>query len=209
MKKRMYLQIFEDGAGAGSAGEQGGSTGAGNGSQGGNAGSATGTHGAGTYTYEQAEEIASARADKAERAALANYFRSQGMTEEEVTQAIRDFKEQRARRQPNTEQIQHDLDEALKENARMKNEKILAEKGVKSEDLDYVMFKVEKMVDDKTDFKKAAEKYLKENPRFAGGGRGTGTYRVSTGSQSSGNGGEGNPNDSINAAIRRAAGKQV
>ena len=91
----------------------------------------------------------------------------------------------------------------------MKNEKILAEKGVKSEDLDYVMFKVEKMVDDKTDFKKAAEKYLKENPRFAGSGRGTGTYRVSTGSQSSGNGGEGNPNDSINAAIRRAAGRQV
>lgn len=210
MRKRIFLQLFEDGgAGSGSAGGQGGSTGAGNGSQNGNAGSASGAHGTGTYTYEQAEEIASARANKAERAALVNYFRSQGMTEDEVTQAIRDFKEQKAKRQPNTEQIQHDLDEALKENARMKNEKILAEKGVKSEDLDYVMFKVEKMVDDKTDFKKAAEKYLKENPRFAAGGRGTGTYRVSTGSQSSGNGGEGNPNDSINAAIRRAAGRQV
>lgn len=210
MRKRIFLQLFEDGgAGSGSAGGQGGSTGAGNGSQNENAGSATGAHGAGTYTYEQAEEIASARANKAERAALVNYFRSQGMTEDEVTQAIRDFKEQKAKRQPNTEQIQHDLDEALKENARMKNEKILSEKGVKSEDLDYVMFKVEKMVDDKTDFKKAAEKYLKENPRFAVGGRGTGTYRVSTGSQSGGNGGEGNPNDSINAAIRRAAGRQV
>lgn len=210
MRKRIFLQLFEDGgAGSGSAGGQGGSTGAGNGSQNGNAGSASGAHGTGTYTYEQAEEIASARANKAERAALVNYFRSQGMTEDEVTQAIRDFKEQKAKRQPNTEQIQHDLDEALKENVRMKNEKILAEKGVKSEDLDYVMFKVEKMVDDKTDFKKAAEKYLKENPRFAAGGRGTGTYRVSTGSQSSGNGGEGNPNDSINAAIRRAAGRQV
>lgn len=210
MRKRIFLQLFEDGgAGSGSAGGQGGSTGAGNGSQNGNAGSASGAHGTGTYTYEQAEEIASARANKAERAALVNYFRSQGMTEDEVTQAIRDFKEQKAKRQPNTEQIQHDLDEALKENARMKNEKILAEKGVKSEDLDYVMFKVEKMVDDKTDFKKAAEKYLKENPRFAAGGRGTGTYRVSTGSQSSGNGGEGNSNDSINAAIRRAAGRQV
>lgn len=210
MRKRIFLQLFEDGgAGSGSAGGQGGSTGAGNGSQNGNVGSASGAHGTGTYTYEQAEEIASARANKAERAALVNYFRSQGMTEDEVTQAIRDFKEQKAKRQPNAEQIQHDLDEALKENARMKNEKILAEKGVKSEDLDYVMFKVEKMVDDKTDFKKAAEKYLKENPRFAAGGRGTGTYRVSTGSQSSGNGGEGNPNDSINAAIRRAAGRQV
>ena len=209
MRKRMFLQLFEDGAGAGSAGGQGGSAGSGNGGQGGSAGSAAGAHGSGTYTYEQAEEIASARADKAERAALANYFRSQGMTEDEVTQAIRDFKEQKARRQPNTDQLQHDLDEARKENARMKNENILREKGVRSEDLDYVMFKVEKMVDEKTDFKKATEKYLKENPRFIGSGRGMGTYRVSTGSQSSGNGGEGNPNDSINAAIRRAAGRQV
>ena len=131
------------------------------------------------------------------------------MSEAEVTQAIHDFKEQKAKRQPNTEQLQHDLDEARKENARMKNENILREKGVRSDDLDYVMFKVEKMVDDKTDFKKAAEKYLKENPRFIGAGRGAGTYRVSTGSQSSGNGGEGNPNDSINAAIRRAAGRRV
>lgn len=209
MKKRMFLQLFEDGAGAGSAGGQGGNAGTGNGGQNGNAGSAAGAHGSGTYTYEQAEEIASARASKAERTALANYFRSQGMSEAEVTQAIHDFKEQRAKRQPDTEQLQHDLDEARKENARMKNENILREKGVRSDDLDYVMFKVQKMVDDKTDFKKAAEKYLKENPRFIGAGRGTGTYRVSTGSQSSGNGGEGNPNDSINAAIRRAAGRQV
>ena len=210
MKKRMNLQIFEDGgAGSGSAGGQGGSAGAGNGSQNGNAGGASGPHGTGTYTYEQAEEIANARANKAERTALADFFRKQGMTEEEVTQAIHDFREQKAKRQPNTEQMQHDLDEALKENARMKNEKILTEKGVRSEDLDYVMFKVEKMVDDKTDFKKATEKYLKENPRFAGSGRGAGTYRVSTGSQSSGTGGEGSSNDSINAAIRRAAGRQV
>lgn len=209
MQKRMNLQIFEDGAGTAAATGQGGSAGAGNGSQNGNAGGASGAHMTGTYTYEQAEEIANARANKAERTALADFFRKQGMTEEEVTQAIQDFREQKAKRKPNTEQMQHDLDEALKENARMKNEKILAEKGVRSEDLDYVMFKVEKMVDDKTDFKKAAEKYLKENPRFVGSGRGAGIYRVSTGSQSGGTGGNGSSNDSINAAIRRAAGRQV
>ena len=39
MKNKMYLQLFEDGAEAGS-GAQGGSTGTGNGSQGGNAGGA-------------------------------------------------------------------------------------------------------------------------------------------------------------------------
>ena len=45
----------------------------------------------------------------------------------------------------------------------MKNEKVLTSKGVKADDLDYVMFKVSKLVDDKTDFEKAADKFLKEN----------------------------------------------
>lgn len=93
-KKRMMLQLFEDGAGAGSGG-QGGNAGTGNGSQG-SAGNASGAHGTGTYTYEQLEEIASSRAKKSERVALANFFRGQGMTEEEVTQAITKFKIDRA-----------------------------------------------------------------------------------------------------------------
>ena len=53
-----------------------------------------------TYSYEQAEEIANARAGKAERAALANYFRRQGMTEEEITTAISDFKAKRQASKP-------------------------------------------------------------------------------------------------------------
>lgn len=199
MRKRMYLQLFEDGAGAGSGG-QGGNAGTGNGGQG-SAGSSSGAHGNGAYTYEQLEEIASARAEKSERAALANFFRSQGMTEAEVTQAITEFKTQRAANQPNVEQIQHDLDEARRENAQMKNEKFLSSKGVKAEDLDYVAFKVSKMVDDKTTFEKAAEKYLKENPRYVGGG----TYRVSTSTGSDSNGSGGNMNASINDRIRAAA----
>lgn len=199
MRKRMYLQLFEDGAGAGSGG-QGGNAGTGNGGQG-SAGSSSGAHGNGAYTYEQLEEIASARAEKSERAALANFFRSQGMTEAEVTQAITEFKTQRAANQPNVEQIQHDLDEARRENAQMKNEKFLSSKGVKAEDLDYVAFKVSKMVDDKTTFEKAAEKYLKENPRYVGGV----TYRVSTSTGSDSNGSGGNMNASINDRIRAAA----
>ena len=199
MRKRMYLQLFDDGAGAGSGG-QGGNAGTGNGGQG-PAGSSSGAHGNGAYTYEQLEEIASARAEKSERAALANFFRSQGMTEAEVTQAITEFKTQRAANQPNVEQIQHDLDEARRENAQMKNEKFLSGKGVKAEDLDYVAFKVSKMVDDTTTFEKAAEKYLKENPRYVGGG----TYRVSTSTGSDSNGSGGNMNASINDRIRAAA----
>lgn len=75
MKNKMYLQLFEDGAEAGS-GAQGGSTGTGNGSQGGNAGGASGAHGTGTYTYEQLEEIANARVERSERTVLANFFRN-------------------------------------------------------------------------------------------------------------------------------------
>ena len=199
MKRKMYLQLFEDGAGAGSGG-QGGNAGTGDGGQG-STGGASGAH-TGTYTYEQLEEIASARVDKSERAALANFFRSQGMSEQEVTQAIIDFKAQRAANQPNTSKLQQDLDDARKEVQQMKNEKYLSGKGVRSEDLDYVLFKVSKLVDDKTTFEKAADKFLKENPRYTGS-----TYRVSTGTQSRGNDDGGNGNDFINAAIRRAAGR--
>ncbi|MEJ8735100.1 hypothetical protein [Mediterraneibacter sp. ICN-202921] len=208
MRNRMYLQLFEDGAGAGSAGGQGNNAGGGNGGQNGNAGSASGAQGSGTYTYEQAEEIASARASKAERTALADFFRKQGMTEDEVTQAIHDFKTQKAARQPNIDDLQRELAEEKAKNSQYENEKILSKKGVRSEDLDYVIFKAAQMVDDKIDFAKAADKFLKENPRFIGGTGGIGgTYRVSTGAQSSGASGTDNPNDSINAAIRRAAGR--
>ena len=167
MKCRMNLQLFEDGAGAGSVDTQSGNTGTGNGGQN-TAGSAAGAHGTGTYTYEQLEEIANTRAERSERTALANFFRSQGMTEAEVTQAISDFKTQRAANQPNTEQLQQERDNALKKVEQMEQEKVLTSKGVKTEDLDYVMFKISKMVDEKTDFKKAAEKFLKENSRFTG-----------------------------------------
>ena len=65
------------------------------------------------------------------------------------------------------------------------------------------MFKVNKLVDDKTDFAKAADKFLKENPRDTG----KGTYRVSSstssGDQNTGNGTNASINDAIRAAMRR------
>lgn len=193
MKKRMYLQLFDNGAGAGSGG-QGGDAGDGSGGQNGNTGN-------GMYTYEQLEEIASARAQRSERAALASFFRSQGMTEEEVTQAINTFKTQRAANQPNAAKLQQDLESANQKIQQMENEKVLSAKGVKAEDADYVMFKVLKLVDDKTTFDKAADRFLKENPRFVGGG----TYRVSTSSGNTSEGAAGGMNASINDRIRSAA----
>ena len=200
MRYRMNLQLFEDGDGAGS-GNQGGNAGTGNGGQG-SAGVTSGAHGTGTYTYEQLEEIANARVERSERTALANFFRNQGMTETEVTQAINKFKADRAANQPNATRLQQERDDALNEVQQMKNEKFLSNKGVKSDDLDYIMFKVSKLVDDKTTFEKAAEKFLKENPRFTGSAN---SYRISTSSGNSSEGSGGNMNASINDRIRAAA----
>ena len=191
MKYRMNLQLFETGEGA-DPGQQGGR----------NAGSASGAHNTGTYTYEQLEEIANARVERSERTALANFFRNQGMTETEVTQAINIFKAERAANQPDATKLQQERDDALNEVKQMKNEKFLSSKGVKPDDLDYIMFKVSKLVDDKTTFEKAAEKFLKENPRFVGGN----SYRIADSSVgNSSNGSGGNMNMSINDKIRAAA----
>ena len=175
----------------------------------GGAGGAVGSEGAGGnggqtkagYTFEQAEEIANNRAEKASRAALADFYRKQGLSEEEITTAIADFKAKQAANKPNVSAIEKERDDALKELEQMKNTNLLKEKGVRSEDMDYVMFKIGKMVDDKTDFKKAAEKFLKENPRYAG----SSNYRVSTSTQH-GTKGEGTGvNGTINDAIRNRA----
>ena len=183
--KKMNLHIFDGEGGTG------GNGGAGDGGQGGSTG----------YTFEQAEEIANNRAEKASRAALADFYRKQGLSEEEITTAIKEFKTRQAANKPDIDKIQKERDDALKENAEMKNEKVLRAKGVKDDDLDYVMFKVSKLVDDKTDFSKAAEKFLKENPRYTGAGG----YRISGSSSTESNSSGGNMNTSINDAIRRAA----
>nr|WP_325235485.1 hypothetical protein [uncultured Oscillibacter sp.] len=79
MKKRFNLQLFDDGGQSGAGGSQGGAAGTGDGGQ---AASAGNNGGGGSYSFQQAEEIANARAQRAEKAALASYFKQQGMSEE-------------------------------------------------------------------------------------------------------------------------------
>ena len=194
MRRKRNLQLFEDGGESGSGAAQGGQAGSGDGGQG-NAG------GKGTYSFEQAEEIANARAQRAEQAALKSYFQQQGMTEDEVRAALAEYKTNKEKQKPNVSVIEQERDTYKKELEQMKNTNLLRDKGVKADDLDYVLFKVGKLVDDKTDFAKAAEKLLKENPRYSG----QGTYRVTTSTQAGGPSSAANENDSINARIRAAA----
>ena len=200
MKKKLLFdsQLFTDG-GDGGTGTGAGTAGDGDGGQKGNAGG-TGTGG---YSFEQAEEIADARAERASKAALASYFKQQGMSEEEITAAINDYKQKKAKNQPDVSEITQQRDDALKKVAEMENMDYLRSKGVKQEDLDYVLFKASKNVDDKTDFKKAADAFLKENPRYTG----RGYTVVSTGTPDGGSGAGQNANDVINSSIRAAFGR--
>jgi len=130
--EKINLQLFEDGGGAGSGG-QGGNAGNGNGGQG-NAGA--------TYSFEQAEEIANARAQRAEQAALRSYFQQQGMTQEEATQALAQFRQQREANKPNISAIEKERDEARKELEAYRQKDILKESGVEARYEDYVLFEI-------------------------------------------------------------------
>ena len=149
--RRYYfdLQIFADGGGDGAGSGGTGAGTAGNGTGNGSQGNAGGAPGRATYSYEQAEQIAEARADRATKAALADYFKRQGMSEEEVTAAIADYRTKKAASQPNVSAVEKERDDALAQVEEMKNTNYLRDKGVKSDDLDYVLFKVGKQVDDK------------------------------------------------------------
>ncbi|MEG2871766.1 MAG: hypothetical protein RR875_09465 [Clostridium sp.] len=191
-RKFMNLQLFADG-GEGGSGTQGGNAGTGNGGQ---------TSAGASFSFEQAEEIANARAQRAETSALKSFFQQQGMSEDEVKQALADHKANKEKQKPNVSAIEQERDNALKELETVKNSNTLRDKGIKPEDLDYVLFKVTQKVTDKIDFKKATEDFLKENPRFT-----CQSYRVTTSTQSGGSGGTENTNDFINNAIRMAARK--
>lgn len=190
MLKRINLQRFGD-----EGGNQNQNAGTGEGNQ---------TANAGNYTYEQLDEIANSRAEKASRAALADFFRKQGMTEDEVTSAISDFKTKKADSQPNVAAIEGERDSYKKKVEDYENKEKLQKLNVSAEFMDFVLFKINGMVTDKLPFDKAAEKFLKENPKYT---ETTSTYRVSTGvSGGSGTGTE-SKNESINKSIRAAFGR--
>ena len=207
MKKHFNIQLLDDGGqgGAGANGGQGGNAGNGNGSQG-SAGNNNGNGGA-TFSFQQAEEIANARATRAERAALASYFQQQGLSEDQINQAIADYKAQQAARQPNVDAITKERDDARAELAALKNGQKLTQLGVRPEFSRFVLSEIDALMkeDSKLDFDKAAAKFLKDNPQYK---TGNGSYRVKTGTDGSGAGSSdanGNGNASINDAIRRAA----
>ena len=187
-KYLMNLHIFDD--------PEGNQTGNATGQNGGSNGSS-----GATFTFDQLNEIAASRAERAERSALTNFFQQQGLTEAEAKQAFEKFKADKAAAAPDVSAIEKERDGYKAQIEQMQNNQYLMSKGVKQEDMDYVAFKVNAGVKDGVDFKKSADKFLKDNPRFTGQ-----TYRMS-GSSGANSSGAVPASTSINDAIRRAAGR--
>lgn len=192
----MNIQFFADGGDGGEGG---------NGGQEGNqnAGGGTGAQTTGaSYTQDQLDAIVEARETRATNSALRSFFQQQGMSSEEITQAIADYKTARAASQPDPKKLQTQLDEANKKIEQSNREKIATQKGINADDLDYVLFKAGKLVDEKTDFSKALDLFLKENPKYVG--QSGGHMRVSFGSQNGGKEGQPSINEQINDIIRNS-----
>lgn len=152
--------------------------------------------GTGAYSFAQAEEIANARAERATKSALSSYFKQQGMTEDEVSKALDDYKARKAAQAPDVSKISEENESLKQQLADVKNRATLTTKNVKAEYIDFVNYEVGKKVTDKVSFEKAAEEFLKEHPVYTGQ-----TVTVSTGAQG-GSGSSTSVRDSINAAIR-------
>lgn len=175
------------------------------GNNGGNNGSNSGNNGGGvTYSFEQAEQIAQDRADRASKSALASYFQQQGMTAEQAAEAIKDFKAKQEAQKPNVSAIEQQRDAALAELASIKNKAVLSGLGVQPEFEEFLVHEISKSVTDKKDFEACAKEYLKDKPQYTR----QNTVRMSSGSVGgNGSGASGDVSQNINAALRKAFGR--
>lgn len=213
MKARLYsLSIFDEGAAQGAASASTGAEGAAQGTApAASQTSAQTVQPSGGYSYAQAEEIATARAQKAEKAALASYFRQQGMSEDEVTKAITAYKAAQKAKEPDINAITRERDEAQAKLATYERKETLMKKGVKSEFAEFVAFQAGALMksDSNLDtFEKAADKFLKDNPQYAGSVKPT--YRAARPAQGAGSSGGAEKSKeearaALNAAIKQAA----
>ena len=191
-ERRMMLQLFADDEGSdGNSGANGGLSGA---------NSPTGGQGAG-FDYEKLAQIIAGKQTATEDSVIRGYFKQQGLSKEEMDSAIKAFKAEKAKNDPEKKlaELQAKLDQHDRE-------KVLAKQNVRSEDYDYVMFKASQNVNDSTTFEKAVEAFLKDNPRFKNSG-GAGGYRVDLGGGNTGKGKAENTNSTINDIIRKGFGR--
>lgn len=93
-----------------------------------------------------------------------------GMPSEDELSAYRAWKESQQTEKDRMDTLSRERDEAKTaltsaqaELEQLKREKLLLNKGVPTEDVDYYAFKIGKLVTDSKDFEKAVEEYFKDN----------------------------------------------
>lgn len=154
--------------------------------------------------YDKVASILEGKQKITEDAVLRGYLKQQGLSKDDADKAIADFKEKQKANDPNNR-----VKELERELNQYRQNELLAKKQVNAGDYDYVAFKAEKLVREKNlTFEKAVDAFLKENPHFLSGQK-PGYRIVDTGTPAGGAGTARDSNDAINAAIRRAAGKEA
>lgn len=182
MKYRKFLRVFyaaNDGAGAGgNSGASGGEGGAG-----GN-GSGTGGNGAGgqqnqtpEFDYEKLASLVAGKQSVTEESVLKGYFKQQGLTKEQMEQAIASFKQQQAANNPDVGALQTQLTQAqeLARETEIKNAAIMeaVSLGLDAKTIPYIL----KIADftgavgqdgkiNKETLKNAVSKVLEDVPQF-------------------------------------------
>lgn len=125
------------------------------------------------------------------------------MPKEEELTAFRSWKESQQTEKERWDSLSKERDEAATalsaaqaELEQYKRERLLLQKGVPADDVDYYAYKIGKLVTDSLPFEKAAEEYLKE--------KNLGAVTVDTAAPLSGGKTPPTPNESMNSLIRGA-----
>ncbi len=135
MKRRfpMNLQLFAEGGASGGQGDGAGASGAAGNQPGasGNGVSGTGSPGV-QFDYEKLAGLIAGKTSVTEDTVLKSYFKQQGLSQEEVAQAIQAFKAQKAANQPDVGALQTQAvqAQAAAQKAQLENAAIMAAVGL-------------------------------------------------------------------------------
>jgi hypothetical protein len=153
----------------------------------------------GEATFTQAQVDALIAREKAKATAKA----TKGLPSEEELTAFRNWQttQQNNTSTVNTLTRERDtataqLQEANNKLTQLERERLLIDKGIPAEDVDYYVFKISKNVTDKVTFEQAAEEFLKDKK--------PGTVRVDFTAPAGGNNGTPTTNQTMNSILRGA-----
>lgn len=228
-KHPLNLQFFADGnsnnGGDGQNAQNNSSNSAGEGNSTQNAGQSNNNNnnnGSGntatTYTQEQLDGIVNTRVTRAEKAALKSFFEQQGMSEEEINNAISAYKAQKKANEPDVAGMKSQLTQYQQEKQQLLLEKAATTQAIKSgisiDTVPYVLKMADfskavgtegKVVDD--EIKNAIDKVLEDVPALKPSNEATKGFSFGAPNNSS-NAGTNNSNNSSSNNVNKTVTKR-